>query len=191
MGRRVMNLLLKFILFNIILVAIIPINHVYASYVELRFAGIEKQKYESTCGVASLSSILRKYFSIDKNELELLNYFPLKPEYSFVDLAQVAEKFGIKTIGVKITLSQLNQIHSPTILYLNRFGKGHFVILKGIDDAWVQIEDPAWGNLNYTRERFNRYWLQPEGMGRALIFNKSSDLKVIKDRIYKKIVLTN
>lgn len=61
------------------------------------------------------------------------------------------------------------RIHSPAILYLNRLGKGHFVILKGIDDAWVLIAAPARGNLDYTREQFKRHWLQPDGMGRALV----------------------
>lgn len=67
------------------------------------------------------------------------------------------------------------RIHSPTILYLNRLGKGHFVILKGIDDAWFLIAAPAWGNLNYTREQFKRHWLQPDGMGRAVVLIQRID----------------
>lgn len=183
-----MNGILKSKVCSAIIISVILSSSSYASYIESRFDGIEKQKYDSTCGVASLSSILKHNFSIEKNELELLNYFELKPEYSFLDLALVAEKFGINTIGVKVTSSQLNEIRSPTILYLKRFGKGHFVILKGIDDLWVQIEDPAWGNLNYTRNQFNRYWLQPDGMGRALIFITKSDLQINMDKIYQKIV---
>ncbi|WP_240152521.1 cysteine peptidase family C39 domain-containing protein [Erwinia amylovora] len=55
----------------------------------------------------------------------------IKPAYSFVDLSLIAKKFNVTTSGVKITPQQLQQIHSPTILYINRLGHGHFVILKG------------------------------------------------------------
>lgn len=188
MGWCGINEMLKFRVSGLILLTVIYSHSSYSSYISSRFEGIEKQKYDSTCGVASLSSILKHDFSIEKNELELLNYFDLKPEYSFADLSQVANRFGINTIGVKISFSQLQEIHSPTILYLKRFGKGHFVILKGIDDVWIQTEDPAWGLLNYTLSQFNKYWIQPDGLGRALIFIKESSLKTDKSKVYQKVI---
>lgn len=190
MGRCKLNVLPKLGLFSIIVLSMTYSNDSQSSYDKLRFNGFEKQKYDNTCGVASLSDIFKNHFSIEKNELELLKYFHLKPEYSFADLSLVADKFHIKTAGVKITPSQIKEIHSPAILYLKRFGKGHFVILKGVDEFWVQIQDPAWGILNYTHKQFNQYWLQSDGLGRALIFIKQSNLKINRDKVYQKIIPT-
>lgn len=159
-----------------------------SSYLERRSQGVDRQQFDSTCGIASISSILKRNYSVNKTEAELLALIKIKPEYSFVDLAHVAKALGIETLGVKISLQQLKELHSPSILYLNRLGYGHFVIFKGINDAWVQIEDPAWGLLNYTHGQFDGYWLQADGLGRALIFLQDKPNQIDNERIYYKML---
>nr|CBX79459.1 Colicin V secretion/processing ATP-binding protein cvaB [Erwinia amylovora ATCC BAA-2158] len=157
-----------------------------SSYLEQKFQGIDKQKFDSTCGIASMANILRKNYFVDKSEIELLSLIEIKPAYSFVDLSLIAKKFNITTSGVKITPQQLQQIHSPTILHINRLGHGHFVILKGVDNTWVQIEDPAFGWLNYTLSQFNKYWLHKDGLGRALIFLNHENMLINREKNFLK-----
>jgi uncharacterized protein len=158
------------------------------SYIELKFKGIIKQESDSTCGIASLSNILSTNYLIKKNELDLLNHLRIKPEYSFKDLSLIASKYQINTLGVKLPLSQLSNINTPAILHINRLGVGHFVILKNITPTYVQVSDPAWGNLNYTHAQFEKYWTRSDGLGRALIFLTPIKSTSTQPEIYKKIV---
>ncbi|MEQ1962829.1 cysteine peptidase family C39 domain-containing protein [Xenorhabdus khoisanae] len=158
-----------------------------ADYVSNRFIEGERQHYDNTCGISSLIHVIKDY-NIVKSELELIEEVGVKPEYSFLDLNNLAGKFNIKTIGVKVSIEQLTRVKSPTILYINRFGKDHFVVLKGINNEWVQVYDPAWGMLNYTISQFTRYWLQEDNFGRALIFLRKKNMEVNDDKIYKKFI---
>lgn len=178
----------KFMAIFILLAAYSP--NAFCTYTEQRFDGIQKQTFDSTCGIASISSILKDSYSIEKSEVELLSLIKIKPEYSFTDISFLASKFNIHTLAVKISIDQLKEIHSPTILYIQRLGYGHFVILKGINEGWIQIEDPAWGTLNYTHAQFERYWLQKDHLGRALIFLKNKNLGVDNSRILSKTPLS-
>ncbi|MFD0705719.1 peptidase [Photorhabdus luminescens] len=161
--------------------------YINAAYTNDRFGEGEKQHYDNTCGISSFIHVMKDY-NIVKSELELIKEVGIKPEYSFLDLSNLAKKFNIKTIGVKISKKQLMKIKSPAILYINRLGKDHFVVLKGINNEWVQLYDPAWGTLNYTIPQFTRYWLQDDNFGRALIFLKKTNINVDDDKIYKKFI---
>lgn len=158
------------------------------SYIELKFKGIIKQESDSTCGIASLANILKTNYLIKKNELDLLNHLRIKPEYSFKDLSLIAYKYQIDTLGVKLPLSQLSNINMPAILHINRLGIGHFVILKNVTSTYVQVSDPAWGNLNYTHAQFEKYWTRNDGLGRALIFLTPIKSTNTQPEIYKKII---
>lgn len=95
---------------------------------------------------------------------------------------------GRDTIGVKITATQLRQIHSPAILYIKRFGKAHFVVFHGVMDGVIQLYDPAWGYINYPFPQFERYWLGDEQFGRALLFLDDINININENLIYQKVV---
>lgn len=99
-----------------ILILLLLVNTIHltnASYQEQRFQGIDKQLFDSTCGIASVSNILKKSYSVYKNEVDLLALIEIKPEYSFVDLSLIAKEFGIPISGVKIIIQPFKIIHSP------------------------------------------------------------------------------
>lgn len=147
---------------------------VSSSYLEKKYSSVDAQVFDYTCGIASLSNILKKYYGINESEMSLLSKMEIKPDYSFKDLSTLALSHDIKTVGVKITLEQLKKINKPIILYIKRFGNGHFVIYGGAVDNYIQIDDPAWGSLSYTYGQFKRYWIDSNGLGKALIFTTPS-----------------
>ncbi|WP_413507899.1 C39 family peptidase [Serratia proteamaculans] len=159
-----------------------------ATYINDRFDGEKQQIYDYSCGISAVAYIFNRYYNIEKSEAELISLTEIKPEYSFLDLTSLAEKFSIETSGVKLSTAQLKKIKSPTILFINRLGKKHFVLYNGMDDGWVQLYDPAWGYLNYTLAQFESYWLHDVNRGRALIFSKRIQTNLDENKIlYKKL----
>ncbi|HGM8656947.1 TPA: C39 family peptidase [Serratia odorifera] len=177
--------------FIITMMLCLPSDAVVATYIEGAFHGKIKQLYDNTCGLSSISFVLNKYYKRNVSELELINKIGIKPEYSFIDLANLSISFGAYAYGVKISTSQLKIIHSPTILYINRFGKDHFVVLLGINEHIVQLYDPAWGYINYTHNQFNRYWRGDLGLGKALVFLNHEVIAVDSNMVYQKNIFIN
>lgn len=180
---------IKFIALTALL--ILSVGDSNSTYIELKFDGQVKQSYDNTCGIASMVYILSNHYGRDVSEIELINKIGVKPEYSFLDLTNLNKELNLNSIGVKISINQLYEIHSPTILYLNRLGKKHFVVFLGINSGVVQLYDPAWGHINYTRGQFDRYWRGGGELGRALIFLKDEGMIVDSKLIYQKNVLIN
>ncbi|WP_454878488.1 C39 family peptidase [Serratia inhibens] len=171
----------------VVVLSAITIN-TKANYINGKFDGERQQFYDYTCGISVMSLILKKHYGIEKSEIELIALTGIKPEYSFSDLVILAKKFSIETRGVKLSTDQLKNINHPTILFINRLGKKHFVIYNGMNDGWVQLYDPAWGYLNYTLAQFESYWLYDKVRGRALIFSKEIKISLEENKIlYKKL----
>lgn len=161
-------------------------NLLQATYVERIFHGERKQLYDNTCGIASVRFILNRYYNTSVTEVALISKVDIKPEYSFLDLTTLSKELGINVFGVKITINQLGEVHSPTILHINRLGKGHFVVFLGMNSQFVQLYDPAWGYINYTRGQFEKYWCHGGRFGRALIFLKDEKVDINHELINQK-----
>ncbi|NOI60850.1 C39 family peptidase [Vibrio coralliilyticus] len=165
-----------------------PRETYFTSYLESRFDGVKRQQLDMSCGLAALSDILTYRYSENITEAQLLERAGVKSSYSFLDLQHLAKSYGKTATPVWIEYNKLKLVHGPAIFYLERKGNNHFVSLLFIDENHIQIKDPAWGVLNYTREQFEEYWLDKEtNKGRALIFfNKSLDAN--KNLINTKII---
>ncbi len=75
---------------------------------------------------------------------------------SLLGISNAAEKIGFRTLGVKITLEQLEEIPLPCILHWN---KNHYVVLYKIAKGVYYISDPAHGLLTYGKEELLKYWI--------------------------------
>lgn len=71
-------------------------------------------------------------------------------------LSQAAEAIGFRSIGVKITFSDIINAPLPCILHWN---KKHYVVLYKIKKNSFYISDPAHGLIKYTKEEFLKYWI--------------------------------
>lgn len=164
-----------------------PRETYFTSYLESRFDSVNRQQLDMSCGLAALSDIFTYRYKKNITEAQLLERAGAKPSYSFLDLQHLAKSYGKAATPIWIEYSKLKLVNGPTIFYLERKGNNHFVSLLYVDENHIQIKDPAWGVLNYTREQFEEYWLDKETKkGRALIFfNKSieADKKLISTKI--------
>ena len=159
----------------------------FKSYLEQRFENVTRQQLDMSCGLAVLSDIFVYRYGENVYEYQLLEKIGLKERYSFSDLKKLSEEYGKKSIPVWMSYDNLLLIKEPAIFYLERKGAKHFVSLSYVDSEHIQIKDPAWGILNYTKSQFENYWLDKDkGKGRVLIFINNSN-PAIKKEINQKI----
>ncbi|EGQ9441174.1 peptidase [Vibrio cholerae] len=166
---------------------IAPRERHFTSYIESKFYNVNRQQLDMSCGLAALSDVFIYRYNEHISEMELLERAGLKPIYSFLDLQTLAESYGKLAKPIWIEYDKLELITEPAIFYLERKGNKHFVSLSYVDKNHIQIKDPAWGGLNYTREQFEEYWIDKStGKGRALVFINKARLSskfVINDKV--------
>lgn len=112
------------------------------------------------CGPTCLRMIAKfygKHFSM--NMLRDLT-FQTREGVSLLTLSDAAEKIGFRTMGARLTISQMEQVPFPAILHWNQ---NHFVILykisgKGKKEREYHVADPADGLIKYSATEFKRFW---------------------------------
>jgi len=115
-----------------------------------------KQADFKDCGPTCLK-IVAKYFkkSIPIEELRSLSE-TTRAGSSLLGMSDAAEKLGFRSLGIKISLEQLEEVPLPCILHWN---KNHYVVLYKIKKNTYYISDPAHGLLQYSKEDFLKAWI--------------------------------
>lgn len=114
-----------------------------------------KQQDQTDCGPTCLR-IVAKYYgrSISIQKLRSL-CFANKGGVNLLGLSEAAEKLGMRTTGVKLTLSQLNQVELPCILHWRQH---HLVVLYKIKRDKYYIADPSTGLVGLDEKTFIKNW---------------------------------
>lgn len=159
-----------------------PINPVM-SLSEIRFIDIVAQKYDFSCGAASVATLVNGFFGEHYSELELLKMVQArysseewekkrKIGLSFDDLVYMASKIGYQAEGAVIGLSGLLQIKGPVIVHLDKGSFQHFSVFRGTKDGAILLADPIGGHTQYSPAQFVAQYT-----GAALaIWRKGTDL---------------
>lgn len=134
---------------------------------ELRFKNVVKQKYDMSCGSAALATVFQYNYNDDISEEEIIdmimklkniNSLQNKEGFSLLDLKMAAEFFDYTAYGLKGSVESLQQLHLPMIVLLNSPRGPHFVVVRKIDDEFVQVADPALGNQTLKVSEFKSQW---------------------------------
>jgi len=108
------------------------------------------------CGPTCLK-IIAKYYGKILNIQKLRDYSETTRDGSnLLMLSDAAEKFGFRTIGVKRSVQQLDEIPLPSVLHWNKY---HYVVLYRIKKGIYYISDPAIGLIEYNLEDFLKFWI--------------------------------
>lgn len=80
---------------------------------------------------------------------------------SLLGISDAAESIGFRTIGAKISFSQLcEEAILPCVAHWNQ---NHFIVVYKIEhhrgQTWIHVSDPASGLLRYSKDDFLRSWL--------------------------------
>lgn len=115
------------------------------------------------CGIACLQMIC-KHFGREYS-LDFLSKlcFATNEGVSLLGIDDAANKLGLKTLCVKASMNELDQISLPAILHWNQ---KHFVVLYKIKKGRkYYIANPGKGLTAYTNEEMREYWLSTNSKG--------------------------
>ena len=124
----------------------------------VRDQGIIMQKRDFSCGAASVATLLSGYYGLNVSEDDAIRIAGKEAWLSFDDLQRVAAAYGLKAVGLELDFAQLKQLSVPVIVYIDTRAGPHFAVLRGINDDFVWLGDPASGNNYYRNHQFLSYW---------------------------------
>ncbi|MDR0605538.1 MAG: ATP-binding cassette domain-containing protein, partial [Bacteroidales bacterium] len=130
---------------------------------------------------------------------------------SLLGISKAAEELGFRTLGVRLSLEQLNEVPLPCIVH---WKQEHFVVVYDIKyestkrgKGYVKVADPGHGLIKYSIEEFLSCWLSHKKEGKdegialllepAPVFHTVEDEKPDKTKIqfifqylrpYKKLI---
>lgn len=119
------------------------------------------------CGVACLQMIC-KHFGREYS-LDFLSKlcFATNEGVSLLGIDDAANKLGLKTLCVKASMNELDQISLPAILHWNQ---KHFVVLYKIKKGRkYYIADPGKGLTTHTNKEMQEHWLSTNSKGVAMM----------------------
>ncbi len=134
---------------------------------EARFRAVIKQKYDFSCGAASIASLLTFHYDRPTGEEEVFRAMfeagdedkIRKQGFSLLDMKTYLESVGYRADGFRIPLAKLAEVAIPAIVLIQTKGYKHFVLIKGIKDGEVLVGDPALGAKIYSRSKFAKVWI--------------------------------
>lgn len=123
-----------------------------------------KQPNQMDCGPTCLRMVA-KYYGKNISLQSLRTFCEINKEgVSLYGISLAADKIGLRSRGVELTLQQLRDVNFPVILLWNQ---NHYVVLykvtkrfKPVNKTLYYIADPSKDRMVYSEEEFLRYWLE-------------------------------
>lgn len=136
------------------------------SWKENRLKAIVPQRFDFSCGAASLATLLTYYFGKETSEKEVLDFILKEGDIekikskgiSLLELKRYAERVGYKTNGYRVDLDVLKKLNIPSIILISTRRYSHFVVLKGVARDRAYIADPALGNKVTSLKDISKTW---------------------------------
>lgn len=114
------------------------------------------QTESKDCGPTCLK-IIAKHYGKSLNIQTLRELAETTREGSnLLTLSDGAEQIGFRSLGVKLSLTEITEAPYPCILHWN---KNHYVVLYKVKGKRYYISDPAIGLLEYSKEELLKFWI--------------------------------
>lgn len=132
----------------------------------LRFAYSTEQRFDTSCGLSTISCLLTQYWNRPVDELTLAREHLTSPAkegvwtVSMADLVQVLRSRGLFVSAYKMNFQQLTQAvsrYAPVLVHYDK-PEGHFSLVLSIQNEIVITADPAEGVTAKTRTAFESRW---------------------------------
>jgi predicted double-glycine peptidase len=137
------------------------------SLLEIRHEALITQRWDNSCGAATLATILRYYKGVPTNEETVARGMlhqtnPLRVRvrggFSLLDMQRYLARIGFRGDGyAHMTVADLAQ-RAPMIVPLTLHGYPHFVVVRGVTATGVHIGDPSFGNYEMEQSAFSEKW---------------------------------
>lgn len=108
------------------------------------------------CGPTCLRMVA-KFYGRNYSLQKLREYCQISRDgVSLFGISEAAEQIGFRSLGVKLSIEQLQEAELPCILH---WRQNHFVVLYKIKKGMYYIADPAKGLITYTEKEFKSNWI--------------------------------
>ncbi len=149
-----------------------------ATWDEERWGEIQPQELDSSCGLASLLTIMRYHFGDTRFDERMLlaEYIrgaseralqrAMRDGLSLLEIETLAQSVGYRTMRKMFTLYEVERVVTvtPVLVYLEIGQLRHFAVVRGISGDVVWLADSARGNIYYSRRQFLAEWRTPEAL---------------------------
>ncbi len=152
-----------------------------ALYVALAFAveslqeihnqNVIRQKFEESCGAASLATLLNLFGIQQYQEQEILKLLNQKTDMlSFQELQKVAMTLGYDTRGFQLSREVLQRTTYPLLVRIENDPRfPHFVVIINFKGDFLKVFDPNFGEYISTKKEFYSVWDRNHTGGYALL----------------------
>ncbi len=136
------------------------------SFREVRMTHVIPQTEDFSCGAAALATLLRYHFGNSLSERQaILGMFEQgdkeqirKVGFSMLEMKRLCENLHFKADGYKIDMQKLRQVTIPVIALIDTRTYKHFIVVRRVDDRFVYVSDPSFGNRRVPLEDFEAAW---------------------------------
>lgn len=136
------------------------------SFMERRFDGVVRQRYDFSCGSAALATLLRYHYDLAVGEDDAFRGMWSKGDqaqirrlgFSLLDMKRWLASHALDADGYKVSLEKIAQTGVPGIALISIKNYKHFVVLKGIRADEVLLGDPSNGLSVMPRADFEAAW---------------------------------
>ncbi len=149
------------------------------SWIEFKNENLARQEYDYSCGSATLATILKYYYGFQVEEKDVLDDILKSKGFdvskkillengetnlSFFDLSEFSQRKGFKAIGLAIDMDSLKNLKVPVILFVKVRKDEHFTVYKSMDENYVYLADPSFGNIKVSISKFKEMFFQREDL---------------------------
>ena len=137
------------------------------SLAEIRHEGVVIQKWDLSCGAASLATLLTHDLSDPVSERDVATAMlhltdPVKVRtrggFSLLNMQEYSESRGYRADGYgELALEDLSAL-LPAIVPVEFHGYDHFVVVREIRAGEVYFADPAYGRRRISVREFENAW---------------------------------
>jgi len=136
------------------------------SWKDIPFRTVVRQQWDFSCGAAAVATLLRYQYGRPTTEDEVFQAMwrsgdqdaIRKLGFSMLDMKRFLVSQGYAADGYKMTLDDLERLHTPAIVMIQIGRYRHFVTVKGVHADQVLVGDPALGLLSIERPKFQAIW---------------------------------
>jgi ATP-binding cassette, subfamily B, bacterial len=115
------------------------------------------------CGATCLRMIAKYYGKSYTSQTLRQRSYITREGVSLLGISDAAESIGMRTIGVKTTLENLEK--EKVTPFIAHWNQNHFVVVYKIDKTKVYVADPGASKITYTKQEFLSKWASTKKEG--------------------------
>jgi predicted double-glycine peptidase len=138
---------------------------------QLRTENLVLQQRDFSCRAAALATITTYFWDDPVTESQILAAIiqtltreeleeRIENGLSLTDLKRLAERAGYTTLLGRLPLEKLRESKVPLLVGITVNDFNHFVVVRGSDDQFVYLADPAIGRTRTPIDVFAKQWQQ-------------------------------